>query len=70
MIFSFRLILGDIVFDVAMGTRGGFLQELSSVRIMSSEGADSSPASIIALGQLSHRVVCVPDLLSIIQEGR
>ena len=46
-----------------MGTRGGFLQELSSIKV-------SEPPSCTVLGHLSHRLVCVPDLLSMTKDDR
>lgn len=58
-----KLVLGDTALDVAMGTRGGFLQELSCVRT-------SDNPSITILGQLSHRLVCTPDLTSMLDDER
>ncbi len=46
-----------------MGTRGGFLQELSSIRV-------TEPPSITMLGHLSQRLVCVPDLLTMTKDDR
>ena len=58
-LFLFRLALGSTYFDVTMGTRGGFLQQLVSIR------ANDSVPSLVVLGQLSHRVICTPDLESL-----
>ena len=55
-----RLVLGDVIFDVSMGTRGGFLQELVGVR-----PGDSEP-SLAVLGQISQRLVCTPELDTLI----
>lgn len=52
----FRLVLGDAILDVTMGIRGGFLQELASIQ---TEGENPS---LSVLGQLSHRLVCTPDM--------
>lgn len=52
-----------------MGTRGGFLQELSSIRVPP-EDEHGGPLSLTVLGQLSHRLVCVPDLSCMIQDDR
>ena len=60
---DFRLVLGETALNVTMGTRGGFLQELASVRT-------TEPPSITVLGQLSHRLVCVPDLMSEMHDDR
>lgn len=42
--------------DVAMGTTSGFLQQLVSVRL------GQEVPEMVELGQLSHRLVCTPDL--------
>ena len=51
--------LGDVSLNVAMGTRGGFLQELASLKCTAGEG------SFIVLGHLSHRLNCTPHLESL-----
>ena len=55
-IYADRLVLGDVLFDVAMGTRGGFLQELASIRLSEPEH------SLAILGQISQKLVCTPKL--------
>ena len=57
-IYADRLVLGDVLFDVAMGTRGGFLQELASIRPSEPEH------SLAVLGQISQKLVymCTPKL--------
>ena len=51
-----RLSLGDVTLDVAMGTPSGFLQQLVSMRL------GQEVPEMVELGQLSHRLVCTPDL--------
>ncbi|XP_011410145.1 PREDICTED: DNA-directed RNA polymerase III subunit RPC4-like isoform X1 [Amphimedon queenslandica] len=51
--------LGDVSLNVAMGTRGGFLQEIASLKSTTGEG------SFIPLGHLSHKLNCTPDLESL-----
>lgn len=62
-----RLLLGDTTLNVAMGTRGGFLQEVVSIR---TSDKDSAPPSISVLGHLSHRLVCTPDIESLLHNER
>lgn len=49
-----RLILGDTALNVSMGTSCGFLQELVCVY--------PEERRLTILGQLSHRLVCAPDV--------
>ena len=51
-----RLSLGDVTLDVAMGTPSGFLQQVVSMRL------GQEVPEMVELGQLSHRLVCTPDL--------
>ena len=64
--FPSRLALGNILLDVSMGTRGGFLQELASLRT-TPNGDDISPSSptLTILGHLSHRLNCTLDFDSL-----
>ena len=63
-VYLFSLVLGDVLLDVTMGTRGGFLQELATIH---TEGEDPS---LRLLGQLSHRLVCTPDIEYLLKHER
>jgi len=58
-----RLSLGSVTLDVAMGTPCGFLQQLVSVQL------DHKVPEMVALGQLSHRLVCTPDLETLLSSS-
>ena len=55
----FRLLLGANSLDVTMGTPCDFQQDLVSIHT-NSDG-DINP-HLVTLGQLSHRLICLPDL--------
>jgi len=54
-----RLILGNNSLNVTMGTPCDFQQDLISIH--HEDDSDTNP-HMVTLGQLSHRLVCVPDL--------
>ena len=58
-----RLSLGSVTLDVAMGTPCGFLQQLVTVQL------DHKVPEMVVLGQLSHRLVCTPDLETLFSSG-
>ena len=58
-----RLSLGSVTLDVAMGTPCGFLQQLVTVQL------DHKVPEMVVLGQLSHRLVCTPDLEILFSSG-
>ena len=58
----FRLILGENALDVGMGTPCGFLQEYASVR------TDQESPEMSVIGQLSHRLICSPDLEALLAD--
>ncbi len=58
-----RLILGDVTLDVAMGTPCGFLQQLATIK----KDVETGPEMTI-VGQLSHRLVCTPDLDAMLED--
>ncbi len=60
---SIRLTLGDVSFDIAMGTPCGFLQELGCIR------NEKPEPKVTVLGQLSHRLVCTPDFESLLEQS-
>ena len=62
-LFFYRLSLGEVTMDVAMGTSCGFLQQLVSVR-----HAPPHPKMTV-LGQLSHRLVCSPDFETMLERA-
>jgi DNA-directed RNA polymerase III subunit RPC4 len=57
------LSLGEVKLSVAMGTKGGFHQEVVSIR-----PSDPSP-SLSVLGPLSHRLICTPDVDSLLSSN-
>ena len=57
------LTLGEVSFDVAVGTPCGFLQELACVR------KEKPEPKLTILGQLSHRLVCTPDFDSLLEQS-
>ena len=62
IICIYRLTLGEVTMDVAMGTSCGFLHQLVSVR----PGPPQSKMTV--LGQLSHRLVCSPDFETMLDD--
>lgn len=56
------LMLGNVVLDVSMGTKCGFLQDVVSIHPDSSGDGDLS-----VLGHVSHRLICTPDFDSLLQ---
>lgn len=55
----FRLLLGTNSLDVSMGTPCDFQQDLVSIH--TDNDSDAKP-HMVTLGQLSHRLICLPDL--------
>ena len=55
----FRLSLGANSLDVTMGTPCDFQQDLVSIH--TENDGDIKP-HLVTLGQLSHRLICLPDL--------
>lgn len=56
------LMLGNVVLDVSMGTKCGFLQDVVSIHPDSGGGGDLS-----VLGHVSHRLICTPDFDSLLR---
>ena len=54
----YRLLLGTNSLDVNMGTPCDFQQDLVSIH---SDNDDDNKPHMVALGQLSHRLICLPD---------
>lgn len=57
--YTNRLVLGNNSLDVSMGTPCDFQQDLVSLR--TDTDGDINP-HMVTLGQLSHRLICLPDL--------
>ena len=55
----YRLSLGTNSLDLTMGTPCDFQQDLVSIH--SDNDGDTEP-HMVTLGQLSHRLICLPDL--------
>jgi len=51
-----RLVLGNVQFNVEVGTQVGFLQNLATMSLAPKSG------EVALLGQVRHRLVCVPDV--------
>ena len=56
-------MLGENTLDVAMGMPCGFLQELVGIR------TEQEQPEMTVIGQLSHRLICTPDLESLLDTG-
>lgn len=61
-----RLILGDIAFDMRMGTPSSFYEELVSIRLPPEGSAEDAKGHLSILGQIKDKVVCVPDMTSLV----
>jgi len=61
-----RLILGDISFDMRMGTPSSFYEELVSIRLPPEGSAEDAKGHLSILGQIKDKVVCVPDMKSLV----
>lgn len=62
-----RLIMGGIVLDLNAGTPPSFLEELAAVEVPSSD-QNSESGMISVLGNVAHKVICSPDMESLIQQ--
>lgn len=56
-----QLILGQVTFDVSLGTTCSFLQELVSV------GTEGKSGDLTVLGHIQHKMVCSPDFEALLQ---
>ncbi|PIK59206.1 putative DNA-directed RNA polymerase III subunit RPC4-like [Apostichopus japonicus] len=54
--------LGNITLDVSVGTPCGFLQDIVSIR----KAQDQQ--EIVNLGQIKHRIICTPNLQSLLEK--
>lgn len=50
-----RLVLGNVVMDVAVGSPCGFLQDLVAIH------TENNRSDMVVLGHVRHRLVCTPD---------
>ncbi|XP_033828253.1 DNA-directed RNA polymerase III subunit RPC4 [Periophthalmus magnuspinnatus] len=58
-----QLILGQVTFDVSLGTTCSFLQELVSV------GTEGKGGDMTVLGHIKHKMVCSPDFEALLQSS-
>ncbi|KAK2902299.1 hypothetical protein Q8A73_012045 [Channa argus] len=56
-----QLILGQVIFDVSLGTSCSFLQELVSI------GTEGRTGDLTVLGKVEHKIVCSPDFEALLQ---
>ena len=50
-----KMCLGNVSFEIMLGTPCGFLQDLVSINL------DNDPGEMICLGHVNHRLIAVPD---------
>lgn len=62
-----RLIMGGIVLDLNAGTPPSFLEELAAIEVSLSDPSCESGV-ISVLGNVAHKVICSPDMESLIQQ--
>uniref|UniRef100_A0A8C6S7M8 Polymerase (RNA) III (DNA directed) polypeptide D n=1 Tax=Neogobius melanostomus TaxID=47308 RepID=A0A8C6S7M8_9GOBI len=58
-----QLLLGQVTFDVALGTTCPFLQELVSV------GTEGKSGDLTVLGHIQHKMVCSPDFEALLRSS-
>uniref|UniRef100_H2Z3E8 DNA-directed RNA polymerase III subunit RPC4 n=1 Tax=Ciona savignyi TaxID=51511 RepID=H2Z3E8_CIOSA len=61
-----RLVLGEVSMDVRLGTPSSFAEELVSIRLPPEDSSESSKAKLSILGNVEDKLVCVPDIQSLV----
>ncbi|XP_078492707.1 DNA-directed RNA polymerase III subunit RPC4 [Ciona intestinalis] len=62
-----RLVLGGVTMEMRTGTPSSFAEELVSIRLPPEGSPDTSRGHMSILGSVNEKIVCVPDIASLLK---